>query len=293
MNMREDLMTFQLNQTTKCVSFLLTPLVAIAVGLPNRAEAATFASSTAQVELFDFSHQPSTVNALVDKQTFATGTQGQVNTIAESNAQFSKEPTLAQNSSFSQAEGDGTNYVGTAESLASVIGYDFSIGAGEKFSFNFNALLDLQTTIDQPGYETANAAGQILFQLFDTNNQASPSSWTPLDEFSFFVNLDTPGSADTLFPQFSPFLSFDLSKTSFGASFGGNQEFFQVATRGNYSRVFQNKTYLTLVETKENQVSVRAAEPVSTPSLLFACVGMAAKFVTKQRKNSAKSVSAA
>lgn len=57
------------------------------------------------------------------------------------------------------------------------MGYNFRINSGETFSFNFNAGLNLATSVDNPQFETANATGNISLKLYDSDQD----NWIYLD----------------------------------------------------------------------------------------------------------------
>lgn len=54
--------------------------------------------------------------------------------------------------------------------MAEVIGYNFLIGDGETFSFDFQGFLDLETSIDELQTESASAAGTLSLELYDSTN---------------------------------------------------------------------------------------------------------------------------
>jgi hypothetical protein len=294
-------MGLTLDRVQRCL-VLLAPLVAIAVAAPNPVSAATFAISEANVKLDQFSHQPAEVDALVDKESSITGS-ATVGTAAQAQfvngslppatagidaqAKFVNDSLLpsAQNLSVSGAIGDGIAHTGMARSFAQVMGRNFEVGAGEIFAFNFDANLALSTKIDQPGYEAATANGLIQFELFDSTDDANPIL---LDFFAFFGDLNTPGTDDELDQVVSNYVMVVPNQRTFLRSFGGNEESAKASVQGTFARQFERATRLTLVETKENKVTVTAPEPISTPSVLFGGVAMMTKLMTKRRKQATK-----
>ncbi len=277
-NKQKNFMRLTLDRTQR-IWLQLAPVAAIAVFAPNPASAATLATSEAKVNLYNFSHQPFEVSALIDHRTKVTGPDGQVTTGATANAQFLNDSPFpsATSLSASGASGDGTGYTGFAQSSAKVTGYNFAIGAGETFAFNFDAYLALSTQIDQPGAESATATGAILFQLFDSTDLDHP-----LNVFSFFGNLNTPGKGDFLRKVNDRHVTF--SDITFDQSFGGNDESATASVQGSFSRSFRQARNLTLIEAQANQVTVKAPEPVNTPSLLFGGVALLTKLITKRRQ---------
>lgn len=271
-------------KNTQRLLLLLGPLVAASAIAVNPANAVSKASSEAKVELFDFSHNPLEVFAAIDSQTFTSATNGTATAIATPTAFFlnSSEPR-AENSSLSQAQGDGTVYQGIAKSFAGVLGYNFEIAAEETFSFKFDTLLKLATFTDNPARESARASGNITFQLFDSSDQ---DNLVVLDEFSIFGALTTPGESDQLDMTTDSNFVFNSKTTSLTRSFGSNQEFATAKTQGIFSRFFAQKTKLTLIEQKENYAIVEAVpEPTSAAALLVTSASLWISGAMKRKKS--------
>ncbi|KAM3093788.1 hypothetical protein ACKFKF_28765 [Phormidesmis sp. 146-12] len=267
---------------TQRLLLLLVPLAVTSIA-PNPANAKSTAFSEAQVKLFDFSHNPLEVLAAIDSKTVISATNGKATAIATPKALFlNGSKPRAENSSLSQAAGDGIAYQGIAQSFAGVIGYDFEIAAGEEFSFKFDTLLKLATLTDNPLKETARASGNIKFQLLDVSYE---DTFIPLNEFSIFGALNTPGKGDLLNATGYQNIEFDPDKTSVARSFGGNKESAIAKTQGTFSRFFSQKTRLMLIEEKENQAIVQAVpEPMGTVALLVTSVSMMVGGVLKRKK---------
>jgi hypothetical protein len=271
MKMQKDSMELKLNRLQRLL-LLLTPVIAISVNAPNPAQAATSASAEASVYLFDFSHNPFDVGAVTDKQTSIYAPDGQALAGAAAIAVFENDPDspYAENKSLSQADGDGIVYHATADSFAGIVGYNFKVNAGEKFSFKFKTDLALKTAIDAPNLEVANASGNILFQLFDSTDK---DNLIPLDEFSIFGFLNSLNDDDDLKVNDSKHVKFNPKKTSIKTAFGGEQESAIASTQGIFSREFKRSRTLTLYETKATKVAVRSVpEAGNVPSLLLAAV---------------------
>jgi hypothetical protein len=187
----------------------------------------------------------------------------------------------ACNVAFSEVTGDdGNNYFGTGESTAEVIG-DFFVASGNNFSFDFIASLLLETEIDRPNVESAQATGEVSFAIFG-GSQAN--SLSLLDTFTLAGQLSTLGEDDSLTePQISSTFAFD---TFFDTSFGGQNEFVDALVEGSYRRTFDSDTYLQLVEVKTSSACVTTAasgkdctqsvpEPTSMLALLAPLLGLA------------------
>ena len=258
--------------------WFVTPLVTSVLAI-SPTLAATLASSTARFTIDNLSHNPQKVSTLTDTNTFTIApSSGSVTAKADANAMATFDPnnppTRFSNYSWSETSGQGSDYFGLAQSQAGVIAYDFLVGKNETFSFNFNSFLGLETSIDTQ-FETASAAGNLSFQLYDS------SSGNLLDNLTIDGNLTTPGRDDFLDIENSKHISFKPSETFVEKSFGGTQEVAKASVSGQFSRMFDNLTNLTLVEVKTNQASVQVPEPGDfLEDLLFLCligVGVAVK----------------
>ena len=218
--------------------------------------AATFASSEATVTIDNFSHNPFDSEVITDTFTNTFATDGNVNASTDAVASFVTEPPSSFNLSFSSTDGTGNEYSGTADSFAGVLG-NFSVNSGETFSFNFDADLNLTTSIDNPQTETAIADGTVSFALYDTSNV---DSWTLLDSFTIAGNVTSAGN-DFLNFDSSNGTQLNLSNVSLNTNFGGDRESATASTEGIFSRTFERVTNLTLVEVKENRSTVAVPEP--------------------------------
>lgn len=251
-----------------------TPILASSVLLSSPSKAATFAGSNGSLLFTEFSQSPSNVANQTNTETLAIGEGGMVKAIAQADAIFLIEPATASNSSLSIAFGENRDYLGIAESQASVIG-KFDIEANTDFSFNFLADFNLATSIDNPPQENARASGDISFALIDTQSN------DVLEFFSLAGNITTEGDND--FVGFQKSNNVILNETDNEASFGGLEEFLTVSVEGTLERYFTNETTLALIEMKQNRVQVTASEPSSNLALFLAS-GVIAIIVNRRRK---------
>lgn len=263
----------QINFAKGCL-LLISPIAPVIVSTPSLA--ATIGRTDATVNINNFSHNPDEVLTLTDTFTDTFATNGQVNTDVDAVANFFTNPPSANNTSFSRVDGNGSEYFGSAESVAGVIGYDFSLKPGETFSFDFDAALNLTTSIDNPQFEAANAQGTISFKLYDTTNQ---DNWLDLDYFTL-SGLISSGNNDYLNYDKSDSISLNQSGI-IDNHFGGKQESANASIQGSFSRTFDNSINLTLVEVKNNQASVSVPEPSSFLGLLLGVIGMGYKITSK------------
>ncbi|MEH1810443.1 PEP-CTERM sorting domain-containing protein [Nostoc sp.] len=208
----------------------------------------------------------------------AISTGGQVTADSNAEAKFNIDANnSASNLSFSQAQGQGDGYTGSAESFAAIIGYDFIVD--KEFSFDFSGLFNLKTSIDDAVTERANASGEFLYKLLDSD------TGEVLDSFKISGNLSTIGNNDAFVFEPSSNITFD-SKTS-DQYFGGTQEYALTSFKGKYSRTFDKSTRLLLIESKSNQVSVYTIpEPSTILGSLFSCAMFGAVSIRKRKRAS-------
>lgn len=264
---------------------LITPIAPLANGLSNPAIAATLGNSEAIVKIDDFSHDPLDVSIIAETYSNAVASNSLVVAEADNALKVGNDPFFAKNSSFSRANGDGSEYSGLAQSTAAIIGYNFLIDKGETFSFNFKAALNLETSIDNPQFESANAAGNISLKLYDTSNQ---DNWIYLDSFTLYGNLATLGNNDSLNYETSNSFTLNPSITALKTNFGEQQETAKASVQGIFSRTFDTLTNLTLVEVKTDRAEVNAKggsvsvpEPSNILGLLLCVMGMGYRITRK------------
>ena len=265
----------KISKTTVVVSSSLIGLIVAAV--PG--EAATFATSNSFFSFDNFSQIPDSVSSSTDTNTLSSG-DGSVITEAEASALFNRDPAFSLNETVSEALGSGSNYLGLAESEASVLG-QFDIAANTSFSFTFAGFLDLFTSIDNPLSEQAQATAGITFALLD-------EAATVLSSFELFGVLNTPGEGDDLLVESTPELDWDIADAEFSSSADGLEEQAFVAVFGSYSQQFTAHKQLTLVELKLNEALVSEEPTVQTPEpgsllALMSLGGVAWSLKTKRR----------
>lgn len=266
---------------------LMTPIAApLALGLFNSPSlAATLGNSEAIVQIGNFSHDPSEVLILAETYANTVASNSLVTAEAVNDLIVVDTPFYTDNSSSSTTNGDGSQYFGLAESRAAIVGYNFLVNSGETFSFDFNAALNLATSIDNPEFEAAKATSDISLKLYETSNQ---DNWICLDWFTLSGNLATMGNNDFLNYKNSNGFTLNLSETDLGTSFRKQQERAQASTGGIFSRTFDVLTNLTLVEVKTSRAEVNAQEgsvsvpePSSILGLLLCIIGMGYRISSK------------
>ncbi len=230
---------------------LLVAGVLGAVLADSPAFAATFSSSIGWFRFSDFSHAPQGISTFSDTDVVSVIQRGNVETAADADAVFSLDPSpSAFNFSSSRASGFGRQYFGSSYSTSKVEGYDFRVGKHETFSFDFSSALNLGAFSSRPQQEKASAGGTAFFQLFDTTGR---NKWNLLDTFSI-AGLLTTGSGDFLEYTEDDNITFKPNGLSIISDFGddNNNEVGRASIKGIYSRAFDRRTKLTLVEVTEN-----------------------------------------
>lgn len=219
-------------------------------------------------------------NGILTSATAITSVTGR-NVIADALAlaSFSKDPLSSFNFTSNVASGEGNTYFGLAQSEAKVAG-DFSIKAGETFSFDFTAFLELYTQLENPFGEIATSSGELSLVLFDIANQ------TVLDSFSVFSKIVTSAYAqpsEDVLPVYdkSQNINIDfINNLNVGSI---DQESVTALFEGSYQRTFNSDTRVLLIETKTNLVTVEAPEPSNTLALLFG-FGLTGAFLSSKSK---------
>ncbi|MBW4496669.1 MAG: hypothetical protein KME26_27040 [Oscillatoria princeps RMCB-10] len=247
----------------KRLVLFIAPIVAAPALSQAPAMAATLAFSEAAFQFDNFSHSAYSLGTTTNANTLALVTGPASSTIATAAAMAYFVPESAGNISLSAASGQGSNYVGLAQSMAQVVG-NFLVGPGESFGFNFNASLALGSAVDNPK-EMASAAGRTAFFLFGSTD-GEPASL--LDYFSVLGQVTTPGN-NFLDWQSSDNINY-TSDTSL--NYTDTESLALAAFEGWYQRSFDSQIQLTLVEYKQNEAHVKAPEPsfrLAFPLLLF------------------------
>lgn len=296
---QENVMGFKSGIANSFVLFISPFVTSLSVAI-TPSFAASFASSSAFFETSNYSLTPQN---LKPENVGDIGTSIKFNTstlsvpgataVAEvtSDASFNKEDLNAifsNNYSQSVALGQGSRYLGLAQSQVGVFG-NFFIPAGQTFSFDFFANLNLLTKIDLPRRDSAIARGEISLLLVDATNNKN----TVLDSFTVTSNLITrpyeEEGEDFLAYDYSDNIDIGLNNSDpdddpfLQTYFGGNQEFSQASFIGSYQRTFTSDTWLSLIETKTNEVRVEAPEPSSALGLFlfFGLAGIGLKVKSK------------
>ena len=282
---------------TRRFFLLVTPFIATSSLVTSPSQAATLALSKGEFYLKNFSLDPEVTATVNNANTSTIAKDGEVSATNNANIDFLLEPPKVTNNSLSQAFGENKNYLGLANAEGKVLG-NFFVNAGESFSVDFTAFLDLETSIDEP-VENAKASADIDFLLFDTTDITDPNllddffeqilsnatsniKKTPLDFFSLTGNVNSFNDEDFITNRKSEYISLSKQDTQF--NFGGNTEFATALFEGSLKRSFATPTNLTFIQLRRSQVKVSVPEPSTSPALLFLCALVAVATKAKLKK---------
>lgn len=226
---------------------ITTPIVASCTIAIAPSHAATFASSFAGLLLFN---EEAATNLLTDTDTntiaFTPSGTVTLNADAESDGFF--DPVDIAQISAAQAEGDGTNYRGVADSFSEAIA---DVTTDGWFQFDFEAILASLTSVTDPAAgEVARAESTIGFQVFDN---ANPDRI--LDSFSITGFSSSNRTGRLTINQTSPFISFTSFLQEESPGLAG------AAFQGVYARQFAPSTSVRVRSFTRTSAAVAVPEP--------------------------------
>lgn len=292
--------------------FLLvfTPVVATSALASVPSQAASLAFSEENLNFTNFSKNFSLIDrqnqANIDASPFSDDAVVIAQNIGVQTNFIPNPPEASTSVDLSFVRGLGSSYLGTADTLGKIVS-NFDVDAGDSFSFDFTASLNLGTLIeDGLPTENANASGDISFLLFDTSDvpQANLSDFVasllsgndninrkPLEYFLLTGNVNTFGNNDFLKYTKSQNITFNQELKE--SDFGSNEETATASIGGSLKRSFDNKTNLTLVATRQSKVKVAVPEPSTYLGSLLFSVLIAISIKAKRKAKRSKFVSLA
>lgn len=267
-------MASQLN-LVKQLLLVVSPVVASSAIAIAPSQAATFSAYNAAVDITNLNQElqvdiaESSIKALAISESGA----GSLTVEATTDLTFESDSSSANSFSVSLLEGQGLNYFGKVQSAIKLLG-SFVVEQ-ETFSFDFNALLNLETSVDHPQTESANAKGKISLLLYDTREQHL------LDSFTILGRLRDEEARDSLKIRKSK--NFELNSIQKQKDFEGSEKSAFAQVTGKFSRFFAKETYVSLVAVQHNAARVSSKTRVEVPEssnsvalLLFSALGLMA-----------------
>lgn len=189
----------------------------------------------------------------------------------------------ACNITTSQIEVQGSDYFASAISQATVLG-GLTIASGETFSFDFSALLSLQTQADDLMAKSFSTSGELSLKLYTLSEDTTNPSIQLLDSLTLFGNLNTLGNGDRL-ELVKSSDRFQFSKINTSSLFGGTDESAKALIKGSYSRFFEQDATLILVGENTTQIAIIPESSSRLTVLIFGLFGSVAIGLSKKNES--------
>jgi Ca2+-binding RTX toxin-like protein len=202
-----------------------------------------FVDASGDAKFIDYSQNAS--GALTDAQIETLVTGSKVAAIAQASAIFQNDPTISELFTKSSGVGEEGAYQGEVENKTQVVA-NFQVGAGQKFSFNFLADLNLKAKeIENGNIEYNKATSAIAFLVVDTTKS---NKFKVVDYFATWGYLISSEQIGNLNLSASKNITItDNNKTS--DIDGNNQTDFVLGeSLGKYERLFKRDTQLSLIK---------------------------------------------
>ena len=280
-------MELQLNLLKLLILFipsLVTTTIAIAP-----IQAATSASSEAEVEIINFSQELENIEATTKIKAITISASGSLTSEIDTEVEGDSDTSRTSNFSSHLVEGADGDYFGFSRSITKVLG-DFIVKK-ETFAFDFSAFLKLDTSVDTPQLEYAISRGRTSILLYDNRKNRL------LDSFSIAGGLFTKDQGDFLKIKASK--NFVLTSLETQRDFHGSQETATAKATGQFSRFFERKTHLRLVQVQRDRVNVQGEESVKVPEssnllalLIFSATGLGGAIRSRRRQGLCSNVTA-
>ena len=285
----------------------VSPIVATSLLASSPSLAATFSGSFSELSFTNFNQENAAFEAINDAnsstETNADDSIADFRNSSETNA----EPTPLDifNIAESLTFGEGSSYSAFAETMPRFFA-NFDVSGNNTLSFDFTTVLDLEASVDKPGVETADAAGDIAFYLLDTTGISAESRFDFLNStqlepnqisqdnilefFTLAANIDALGKVDF----FDNTKSENINLTS-DLSFSNVEEINDsgrtnaISTslfEGSVERFFEQDTNVTLLAFKNTKSNVKVPEAgTSFWSVLFAgLITLGTKIINQAKK---------
>ncbi len=200
------------------------------------------------VIFYDYSHAFSETQTDAEPKTLAKSGE----TIAHAEAEaFAYSLDLSGLYTESSGFGDYGAFKGTATSETEVIA-NFSVAAGETFSFDFLTDLSLEAKeIDNPDVEYSEAFLNMGFLILDTTD---PNESNILDYADISASLISSEQIGDLNVNFSNNFTLDDYDDRIDIDKDNGLDFIDSTNLGTYQRTFDNDTNLTLVKVNNSVV---------------------------------------
>ena len=296
---------------TKKLILRVTPFITTWMLATAPTLAATFAGSFGELTFTNFNRENTSFEAINDASASAATNASDSIADFQNFSRTNAEPTPLKISNIAESLtfGEGSSYEASAETMPRFFA-NFDVSRNDTLSFNFTTILDLEASVNKPGVETANAAGDIAFYLLDTtgisienrfdflnSTQLEPNQVSQnniLEFFTLAANIDALGKNN--FFDNNKSQNIDISSNFSNSSveeidgLGGSQAISTSFFEGSVERFFEQDSNVTLLAFKNTKSNVKVPESgTSLGSVLFAVliiVGMRAKNKAEKNSNS-------
>ena len=287
----------------------VTPLVASSMLASSPALAGTFASSFGDLIFTNFNRENTTFEAINDANASAESKSDDSVADYQNFSRTDAEPSPLEISNIAESKvyGEGSSYDAFAETMPRFFA-NFDVNRNDILSFDFTSILDLEASVNKPGIETANAAGDIAFYLLDTTGISIENRFNFLDStqldsnqisennileyFTLAANIDASGKIDFFNHTKSENINLtsDYSHSSVEEinDLGRSQAISTSIFEGSVERYFEENRNITLLAYKNTKSNVKVPEPrTSFWSVLFAgLISLGMKIMNKTKKKS-------
>ncbi len=210
-----------------------------------------FAQATGSAQYFNFSQKASGSLTSVEVDLLVNG--GVASGIFNANATFIQDPTFSDFFVENTAVGESRAFEVNIETETKIVA-NFDITAGETFSFDFTADLDLTAKeIENPDTEYSKANLKTTFLMVDISNGLENAKL--IDFFGFKGNLISSQQTGDLKAASSNNITF----TSLGQTdIDGNNgiDYVNGFVTGNYEHTFNTNSKIALIETNTSVVEL-------------------------------------
>jgi hypothetical protein len=287
----------------------VSPFVATSMLATSPTLAATFAGSFGDLTFTNFNRENAIFEAINDANT--NGETNASDSIADFHnfSRTNAEPTPLKISNIAESLtfGEGSSYEASAETMPRFFA-NFDVSRNDTLSFDFTTILDLEASVNKPGVETANAAGDIAFYLLDTTEMSTENRFdflnsTKLDSnqisqnkileyFTLSASIDALGKIDyfnnTKSQNINLTSDYSISNVEEINNLGRSRAFSTSLFEGSVERYFEQDSNITLLAFKNTKSNIKVPDETSFWSILFAgLIALGTKIMNKAKKKSA------
>lgn len=278
----------------KKIILRVTPVVATWILASAPGLAASLAGSFGELTFTNFNRESTAFETINGANVSAASNSDDSAVDFDNFSRTTSEPSPLEISNIADSLvfGEGSSYTASATTTPRFFA-NFDVNRNDTLSFNFTAYVGLEASVDQPGVETANAAGDVSFYLVDTtgisadrrlnflnSTQLDPNQIPQnniLDSFTLAANIDALGKNNFVNNTNSGNINFNsnssISSVAPTDDLTGSQAISRSLFEGSVERSFNEDKNVTLFAFKNTKSNVRVPEPeTALGSILFAAL---------------------